>query len=292
MKKKAKFFFFGFGQTAKYFIKELIKSKKKFSFWATNTAKTRNLFCNGKKFKSFRFKNNNFDNKLIKILQDVDYILVSIPPNKKKDLVLKNFSQILGKAKFKKLIYLSATSVYGDHSGKWVNENSKLKGKTIFGLGRKIADKSWTDFRNQTKLDINILRVAGIYSKDNNVLKKILKTNIYVKEKKYFSRIRIEDLAIIIKKIFYSSNKSMTLNAADDKPSTNIEVAKYAAKLLKIKSLKPVSISKFKNKMIKEFYKDSKKVSNKNMKNKLKLKLRFPTYKHGLRNIFNQTFNF
>ena len=39
--------------------------------------------------------------------------------------------------------------------------------------------------------------------------------------------------------------------------------------------------------MIKEFYKDSKKVSNKKMKNKLKLKLQYPTYKQGLKNIFN-----
>ena len=39
--------------------------------------------------------------------------------------------------------------------------------------------------------------------------------------------------------------------------------------------------------MINEFYKDSKKVSNNNMKKKLKIKLKYPTYKHGLRNIFN-----
>ena len=39
--------------------------------------------------------------------------------------------------------------------------------------------------------------------------------------------------------------------------------------------------------MIKQFYKDSKKVSNKNMKRTLMVKLKFPTYKHGLRNIFN-----
>ena len=41
--------------------------------------------------------------------------------------------------------------------------------------------------------------------------------------------------------------------------------------------------------MIKEFYKDSKKVSNKNMKNKLIIKLKYPTYKEGLRNIFNNS---
>ena len=89
--------------------------------------------------------------------------------------------------------------------------------------------------------------------------------------------------------MFYSKKNFLILNASDDKPATNIEVANFAAELLKIKNLKPISISKFKNKMIKEFYKDSKKVSNRNMKNKLLIKLKYPTYKEGLRNIFNNT---
>ena len=287
MKKKIKFFFFGFGQTAKYFVEELKRSKKKFTFCATNTKKSCFVSFNKKKFKSFKFKNNNYDKKLLKYLKNADYILISIPPQAKKDLVLKKFGKILKKSNFKKLIYLSATSVYGNHDGKWVNENSKLKGNTLFGLARKIADREWTNFRKKSGLDINILRVSGIYSRENNVLKKILKTNIYVKEKKYFSRIRVEDLALIIKKMFYSSKKSMTLNASDDKPSTNIEVANYAARLLKLKYLTAKPISKFQNKMIKEFYKDSKKVSNKKMKKQLNIRLKYPNYKQGLRNIFN-----
>ena len=286
MKNRDKFFFFGFGQTAKYLVNNLAQTKKKFTFSATNTKKTSLKTYARKKFKSFKFKNQSYDKKLFNQLIQADYILVSIPPQKKIDLVLKTFGKILKKSKFKKLIYLSATSVYGNHNGKWVNENSKLKGNTKFGLRRKIAEESWVKFRSQNNLDINILRVSGIYSKENNVLKKISKTNIYVKEKKYFSRIRVEDLAQIIKKMFYSVKKTLILNASDDKPATNIEVANFAAKLLNIKNLKPVPISKFKNKMIKEFYKDSKRVSNKNMKNKLLIRLKYPTYKEGLRNIF------
>ena len=284
---KDKFFFFGFGQTAKYLVTNLIQSKKKFIFSATNTRKTKFKIYNKKKFRSFKFKDSYYDKKLFRKLTDADYILVSIPPQKKKDIVLKKFAQILKNSKFKKLIYLSATSVYGNHNGKWVNEHSKLKGKTKFGLGRKVVEKLWIKFRDSTKLNINILRVSGIYSKENNVLKKISKKSIFVKEKKFFSRIRIEDLAQIIKKMFYSPKNYMILNAADDKPATNIEVASFAAKLLKIKNLKSVPLSNFKNKMIKEFYKDSKKVSNKNMKNKLQVKLKYPTYKQGLRNIFD-----
>ena len=277
MKNKDKFFFFGFGQTAKYLINNLAQSKKKFSFNATNTKRTSFKTFGKKKFKSFKFRDKSYDKKLINELIQADYILISIPPQKKRDVVLKSFGNLLINSKFKKLIYLSATSVYGNHNGKWVNENSKLKGRTKFGLGRKIVEKAWLKFRDLNNLDINILRVSGIYSKENNVLKKISKTNIYVKEKKYFSRIRIEDLAQIIKKMFFSQKKFMVLNASDDKPATNKEVANFAAKLLKIKNLKPVPIAKFKNKMIKEFYKDSKKVSNKKMKNKLQIKLRFPT---------------
>ncbi len=287
--KKDKFFFFGFGQTAKYFVNNLKQSKKKFIFDATNTKKTNFKTFGKKRFKSFKFKDNFFDKKLIEKLNQADYILISIPPKKKRDLVLKSFGKILKKSKFKKIIYLSATSVYGNHNGKWVNENSKLKGRTRFGLGRKIVEDTWIKFSKLNNLNINILRVSGIYSKENNVLKKISKSNIYVKEKKYFSRIRIEDLAQIIKKMFYSKRNFLVLNASDDRPATNIEVANFAAKLLKIKSLQPMSISNFKNKMIKEFYKDSKKVSNKKMKNKLNIKLRYPTYKEGLRNIFNNT---
>ena len=284
---KDKFFFFGFGQTAKYLINNLAQSKKKFSFNATNTKRTSFKTFGKKKFKSFKFRDKSYDKKLINELIQADYILISIPPQKKRDVVLKSFGNLLINSKFKKLIYLSATSVYGNHNGKWVNENSKLKSRTKLGLGRKIVEKAWLKFRDLNNLDINILRVSGIYSKENNVLKKISKTNIYVKEKKYFSRIRIEDLAQIIKKMFFSQKKFMVLNASDDKPATNIEVANFAAKLLKIKNLKPVPIAKFKNKMIKEFYKDSKKVSNKNMKNKLQIKLRFPTYKEGLKKLFN-----
>ena len=287
MKNKDKFFFFGFGQTAKYLVNNLAQSKKKFSFNATNTKRTSLKTFGKKKFKSFKFRDKFYDRKLIKKLIQADYILVSIPPQKKRDVVLGSFKNLLKKSKFKKLIYLSATSVYGNHNGKWVNENSKLKSRTKLGLGRKIAEKAWLKFRDLNKLDINVLRVSGIYSKENNVLKKISRTNIYVKEKKYFSRIRIEDLAQILKKMFFSQKKFRVLNASDDKPATNKEVANFAAKLLKIKNLKPVPIAKFKNKMIKEFYKDSKKVSNKNMKNKLQIKLRFPSYKEGLKNLFN-----
>jgi hypothetical protein len=58
---KDRFFFFGFGQTAKYLVKNLERSKKKFSFCATNTKKTTLKTFGKKKFLSYRFKDKLYD---------------------------------------------------------------------------------------------------------------------------------------------------------------------------------------------------------------------------------------
>ena len=279
-------FIFGSGQVAKYFVKNNIK---KYEFYLTSTKKTIFKKFAGKNIKIFNFKNNKYDKKINKVLLICDYVIVSIPPNQLGDIVLKKFQLKLKRAKLKKIIYLSSTSVYGNHKGSWVNEKSKLKSTTLIGKNRILAESQWKKFGQKFNLDTNILRIAGIYSKENNILKKIRNTPKYVKEKKFFSRIRIEDLVQIIKKTLNGKKRSMILNVADDRPATNVEVAKYAAKLLELKKIKAVPISKFKNKMIKNFYRDSKKVNNKLMKKELNVKLKYANYKLGLNNLLNKS---
>tara|TARA_B100000963_G_scaffold289893_1_gene259523 strand:+ start:7210 stop:8067 length:858 start_codon:yes stop_codon:yes gene_type:complete len=281
---KKKIFIFGAGQVAKYFVNNNVKNK----FYLTSTKKTYNKRIGKRNIKVFYFKNNSFDKRIKKILKNCEYIIVSIPPNNFGDITLKVFQLELTKAKFKKLVYLSSTSVYGNHKGSWVNEKSKLKSTTLIGKKRILAETQWKKFRKNFNRDVSILRIAGIYSKESNILKKIIKSPKYVKEKKFFSRIRIEDLTQIIKRLLRNKKQNMILNIADDKPSTNVEVAKYAANLLGIKKIEAVPISAFKNKMIKNFYKDSKKVSNTLMKRQLKIRLKYPNYRIGIKNLMNK----
>jgi hypothetical protein len=58
-----------------------------------------------------------------------------------------------------------------------------------------------------------------------------------------------------------------------------------------IKNPSPVSFESLKEGEMKNFYKDSKKVSNVKIKKNLKVKLYFPTYKEGLKSILNDIFN-
>ena len=56
----------------------------------------------------------------------------------------------------------------------------------------------------------------------------------------------------------------------------------YGVKLLNLDKPKMTEVGDIDNKMLKSFYRDSKKVSNKKMKNFFNYKLKFPTYVEGL----------
>ena len=213
-----------------------------------------------------------------------NYILVSIPPKENKDIVVGNFGNILSLDPTKKIIYLSATSVYGNHNGKWVTEKSKLKTKTIMGKSRLHAEKFWIKLYKSNNINLNILRLSGIYSKENNAVKRLKEgPKLFIKkDKQFFSRIRVEDIASAVEKVFKKNNiKGEVFNISDDLPASSEDLVKFAAKLLKIKNLKSISTKKL-NGVLKDFYKDSKKVSNKKMKKILNIKLKYPTYKKGL----------
>ena len=62
MKKRFKFFFFGFGQVAKYFLNKLIQEKYNFDLITTNTRKTENKIfkiCKNSKRKLIIVKNGD-----------------------------------------------------------------------------------------------------------------------------------------------------------------------------------------------------------------------------------------
>ena len=57
--------------------------------------------------------------------------------------------------------------------------------------------------------------------------------------------------------------------------------------MIKLKQINPIKIEEVENEMLKNFYKDSKKVDNKKMKNFFNYNLKYPSYIQGLDYIFN-----
>ena len=287
--KNINIFCFGFGQVAKNFIKVLSSKKYNIKLSTTSRSKSSKETFKGINYNSYLFNSKKFDRNLLLKLKEADHILVSIPPENQEDLVVKNFSKFLESSKVKWITYLSATSVYGDHKGEWVNENSKTNPISNKGVARLKAENSWTSLEKNNKLPVQIFRLSGIYSNEKNILVRLKSGDVKLINKKdhYFSRIHVDDIANILFKSLSKFKSGEIYNLSDDKPSTSEDVTLFGAKMLNIENIEKIEVDQIKSEMLKNFYNESKKVSNKKVKIYFNYSLKFPSYIEGLNHIRN-----
>ena len=282
---------FGFGQVAKNFIKNLNDQKISFNLTTTSREETRNKKFENINYESFQFLEEGFDKNFISRFKQADHILLSIAPINGVDIVIKNLKDHFKSSKFKWITYLSATSVYGDHKGEWVDENSETKPTSPNGIERLKVEKEWMKLAIKFDLPFQIFRLSGIYSNQYNILKR-LKTGaakIINKKNHFFSRIHVEDIANILSSSLKNFKKKEIYNISDNQPASAEDVTMYGVKLLEADKPKTIEINEIQSEMLKNFYKDSKKVDNKKMKEFFNYKLKHPTYVEGLNHIFNNT---
>jgi len=282
---------FGFGQVAKSFIKKMNESRIAFKLTTTSREKTKKKKFENINYDSFQFTETSYDKNFISRLEEADHVLLSIAPVNGADIVIKNFKNYFKSNKLKWITYLSATSVYGNHNGEWVDENSETKPTSSNGIERLKVEKEWIKLSEKFDLPLQIFRLSGIYSNQHNILKRLKsgEAKIINKKNQFFSRIHVEDIASILHNSVNLLKKKEIYNIADDKPASAEEVAMYGVKLLGVEKPKTVEINDIESAMLKNLYKDSKKVNNKKMKEFFNYKLKYPTYVEGLNYIFNNS---
>lgn len=223
------------------------------------------------------------------VIKRASHILISIPPDENGDVVLGNFADLLSSAKGLRWIgYLSSTAVYGDHNGDLVNEESALRPSSERARQRIRAEEKWLEFGEQHKISVNIFRLAGIYGPKRNALEQVRngKARSIFKEGQVFSRIHVEDIARVIVAAIKLGSLREIYNLADDKPCPTSEVNNFAAELLGAIPLPIIHIKDAElSEMAREFYNDNKRVSNSKIKDKLHIKLKYPTFCEGLKAI-------
>ena len=282
---------FGFGQVAKNFIKKLKDQGTTFKLTATSREETKTKEFENITYESFQFTKEGFDKNFLKRFEEADHILLSIAPIHGVDIVIKNFKDNFKSNKLKWITYLSATSVYGNHNGEWVDENSETKPTSPNGVERLKVEKEWMQLASKFDLPFQIFRLSGIYSNQFNILKRLKsgEAKIINKKNHFFSRIHVEDIADILLSSLNNLKKKEIYNISDNLPASAEEVAMYGVKLLGLDKPKTIEINEIESEMLKNFYKDSKKVDNKKMKEFFNHKLKYPTYVEGLNYIFNKT---
>ena len=264
-----KLFCFGFGQVAQSFVDHLLNFNVDLRLTTTSRKNTSELTFKNLKYFNYEFNENDFDKDLINPLQESDHILISVPPINGKDMFIERLvKNNLNLQNLKWLTYLSSTSVYGNHDGAWVNEDSRTNPQTLAGKNRLNVEKDWLSIGTKNSLPVQIFRLSGIYSDRYNAITRLRNDQKFVVEKKnhFFSRIHVKDIA---QTLYLSLNKSLNndiYNLSDDKPASNIEVVKYACNLINFKLPKIISFDELEEGMLKDFYKDSKKVKNTKMK--------------------------
>ena len=280
---------FGFGQVARNFIKKLKDQGSTFKLTTTSRKESKTKEFENINYESFQFTEEGFDKKFISRFEEADHILLSIAPISGIDIVIKNLKDYFKSSKFKWITYLSATSVYGNHDGEWVDENSETKPTSKSGIERLKVEKEWMKLASKFNLPFQIFRLSGIYSNQFNILKRLKsgEAKIINKKNHFFSRIHVEDIANILFSSLNNFKKKEIYNISDNLPASAEEVAMYGVKLLGLDKPKTIEINEIESEMLKNFYKDSKKVDNKKMKEFFNHKLKYPTYVEGLNYIFN-----
>tara|TARA_B100000767_G_scaffold197067_1_gene184086 strand:+ start:469 stop:1344 length:876 start_codon:yes stop_codon:yes gene_type:complete len=280
---------FGFGQVAKNFVKKLNNQGVSFKLTTTSREESRNKKFENISYESFQFTEEGFDKNFIPKFEEADHILLSIAPIGGTDIVIKNLKDYFKSSKFKWITYLSATSVYGNHNGEWVDENSETKPNSPNGVERLKVEKEWMQLASKFDLPFQIFRLSGIYSNQYNILKrlKLGEAKIINKKNHFFSRIHVEDIANVLFSSLNNLKKKEIYNISDNQPASAEEVTLYGVKLLGIDKPKIIEIEDIESEMLKNFYKDSKKVDNKKMEKFFNYKLKYPTYVEGLNYIFN-----
>ena len=222
---------------------------------------------------------------LSQAIADATHILVSAGPGEEGDPVLARFGGEI-RALAPRLDwagYLSTTGVYGDHGGGWVDEATPLAPATRRGRLRVSAEGEW---RAINDLPLHIFRLAGIYGPGRGPFEKLRQGTArrIVKPGQVFSRIHVDDIAQVLEASIDRPNPGAVYNVCDNDPAPPQDVIGYAAQLLGLPMPPEVPYeAAAMSPMVRSFYAESKRVSNRRMREELGVEPIYPDYRAGLR---------
>tara|TARA_B100000315_G_C14582525_1_gene591268 strand:- start:2379 stop:3239 length:861 start_codon:yes stop_codon:yes gene_type:complete len=223
------------------------------------------------------------------VLDSASAIISAVPPGAEGDPVLARYSDQLRSIGDKAWLgYLSTTGVYGDTGGALVDETAPLNPSNDRSRWRATAEQGWLE------ISAHIFRLAGIYGQGRSSMDRL--HSGLARRIDYpghlFSRIHVEDIAQTLVASIAQPNPGKIYNLCDDEAAEQQEIEAYAAALLGIEPPPLVPFEEALKEMspiAKTFWQDNRRVDNAKIKNELGIQLIYPTYREGLKAIYQSS---
>ncbi len=225
-----------------------------------------------------------------KLLQSCDAVLDSIPLSRAISGLAAPQLQWLPKVipKFSNLKwagYLSTTGVYGNAAGEWVDESYPCKPSSDRGKLRLGVEQAWLN----SGLPVEVFRLAGIYGPERNIIAK-LKAGGYKtvawSPPHWSNRIHVEDVVSALMAAMQSPKRGRIVNLADDEPLPHAEYVTELARLVgaeRPELLTPEEAERELSPMALDFFRDSKRISNRRLHDELLPHLNYSSFRDAVK---------
>ena len=180
--------------------------------------------------------------------------------------------------------YASASSVYGDTDGAWIDETAPDAPTTSRGHKRIAAEAAWQGFAEDHAIPLARFRIAGIYGPGRSVFEALRagRAQRVVKPGQVFNRIHVDDLGQIV-----AAAATKRLNGplilSDLEPAPMADVTAYGAQLLGLPCPPDIPFdSADLSAMARSFYAENKRLKSCRIGPDLGVTLSYPDYRTGL----------
>lgn len=214
-----------------------------------------------------------------------DAVLHFAPPQNSGllDKRTRNLLGALARGKLpKQLVYISTSGVYGDCAGARVKETRPLNATSPRAQRRADAERQIRCWARRNRVKASILRVPGIYAADRLPLNRLQQgtPGIIASEDGYTNHIHADDLAGIVTAALRRGRSCRVYHASDD---SELRMGDYfdsvadAFNLPRVPRISRTEAQRVLPESLLSFMNESRRLSNRRIKDELQVRLRYPT---------------
>ena len=216
------------------------------------------------------------------------YYLIPPPSTGRQDARIVNFlASIPYDGLPERIVLISTTGVYGNASGAWVDEDSRIDPSTDRARRRRFAELALTEWAAKHHIPWVILRVPGIYGPGRLPLARIRAGTPVLNENEspWSNRIHVDDLVRACRAAARTSEINQFFNVSDGQPTTMTDYFNRLADHFGLPRPPQISMTEARDRFsaaMLSYLDESRRISNARMRKRLGVSPLYPDLKSGL----------